>query len=335
VPSLEDDYPRYLASKRSVDDRAVNEGVLRRLASELKGRTRLDVLLVGAGIGGGFERLLEREVLPAEADIACTLVDTRESNVAAARERLPEWARSRGHSVTERAEPSRDDGRPGEFTGEGRREGNEGTKSPHLRIETGGRTVDVDVLLADAFSVAEDGEWDLLVGGAFLDLFDVEKALPRLLGALGPGGYCYFPITFDGGTVFEPPIEALAPASLEAAFHDHIDDGGDSRAGRHVLARLPREGVSVLAAGSSDWVVHARDGAYPAEEATFLRYIVDTIADALAGSEESELEREALAQWREHRHEGIERGELLYIAHQLDVLGQIPESHESDDAGSE
>jgi SAM-dependent methyltransferase len=327
MPSLEDDYPRYLASKRSVDDRAVNERVLRRLATELEGRNRLDVLVLGAGIGRGLERLLEREVLPANAEIACTLVDLRESNVEAARERLPEWARSQGHAVTE---PSGDHDRPADpdprnaEDESGQEEG-----GPHLRIETDSRTVDVEVLRADAFSVVARDEWDLLVGGAFLDLFDLDGALPRLLAALEPGGYCYFPITFDGGTILEPPIDGIAPDRLEAAFHARIDSGGDSRAGRHLLTRLPREGASVLAAGSSDWVVRARDGAYPAAEATFLRYIVDTIADALAGSEESDLGEEVLTRWRERRHEQIERGDLVYIAHQLDVLGRIREPDEA------
>ncbi|PSP73373.1 class I SAM-dependent methyltransferase [Halobacteriales archaeon QS_3_64_16] len=324
MPSLEDDYPRYLASKRSVDDRAVNERVLRQLATELEGRTRLDVLVLGGGIGRGLERLLEREVLPVNADIACTLVDLRESNVEAARERLPEWAGSQGHTVTELGE---NHGRPADLdTGTAEGKSGQEERGPHLRIEAGSRTVDVEVLLADAFSVVERGEWDLLVGGAFLDLFDLSEALPRLLRALAPGGYCYFPITFDGGTIFEPAIEGLAPDRLENAFHAHIDDGGDSRAGRHLLTRLPREGSSVLAAGSSDWVVRARDGAYPAEEARFLRYIVDTVADALTENEETDLGEGILARWRERRHEQIERGELLYIAHQLDVLGQVEEA---------
>jgi SAM-dependent methyltransferase len=330
MPSLEDDYPRYLASKRSVDDRAVNERVLRRLATELNGRTRLDVLVLGAGIGRGLERLLEREVLPADAEIACTLVDLRESNVKAARERLPEWARSQGHTITELG--GNHDGPADLDPGNAEAESGQEERGPHLRIEADSRTIDVEVLLADAFSLVDRGEWDLLVGGAFLDLFDLDEALPRLLGALRPGGYCYFPITFDGGTIFEPAIEGLAPDRLEDAFHARIDSDGDSRAGRHLLTELPREGVEVLAAGSSDWVVRARNGTYPAEEATFLRYIVDTVADALAADGEDEKEEgndrnglgsEALARWRERRHEQIERGDLIYIAHQLDVLGQV------------
>jgi hypothetical protein len=344
VPSLEADYPRYLASKRSVDDRAVNERVLRRLAAELEGKERLDVLNLGAGIGGALERLIERNALPAGAEIACTLADVRESNVQAARERLPDWARSQGYGITELAAGAGDsgefaltDGNSGEQDdGDERNSGNErGERSEpdgdgfRMRIEADDRTIDLRVLVADVFSVVEGGEWDLLVGQAFLDLFDLDEALPALLGALAPAGYCYFPITFDGGTVFEPATEAIPPDRLEAAFHDHIDrSGGDPCAGRHLLTGLPQEGVDVLAAGSSDWVIHAYDGVYPAKEATFLQFIVDTVADALAEDRGCGLDSRALAEWNEHRREGIENGDLVYIAHQLDVLGRASRTGE-------
>lgn len=337
MPSLESDYPRYLRSKRSVDDRAVNERVLRRLATELDGRDELRVLTLGAGIGGAIERLVERDVFPVDAEVSCTAVDVRESNVRAARERLPEWARSRGYTVTDLDAAGCAD-RGGDGIGSRGGEAVEtpsGSASSRLRIETGSRTIDVDLVVADAFSIVDDGEWDLLVGQAFLDLFDLADALPRLLSALPPGGLCYFPITFDGGTVFEPAVDPIDPNELERAFHAHIDrSGGDSRAGRHLLTRLPAEGVEVLAAGGSDWVVHARDGAYPAEEGTFLRFIVDTVADALADdgddgddrdgrSSESVPLAEALDAWRERRCEQIESGDLVYVAHQLDVLGRV------------
>jgi hypothetical protein len=347
MPSLNSDYPRYLAAKRSVDDRAINERVLRRLASELRersrdrDRSRLHVLNLGAGIGGAAARLIERDVFPAGVGVTCTLVDVREANAAAARERLPEWARAAGYDVTDLAD------------GSGGSAGDPG--DPEFRVEAESRTIDVEVRVADAFQVVEEGEWDLLVGQAFLDLFDLDEALPDLLSALEPGGLCYFPITFDGGTVFEPATDVLAPTDLERAFHNHIDrSGGDSRAGRHLLTGLSREDASVLAAGSSDWVVHAHgeheaegsgndgdardidggtadgtdasDDGYPADEELFLRFIVDTVADALADDAESELTTKTLAEWRERRHEQLDIGELVYIAHQLDVLGCVGET---------
>jgi hypothetical protein len=97
---------------------------------------------------------------------------------------------------------------------------------------------------------------------------------------------------------------------------------GDSRSGRHLLELLPKTGASVLAAGSSDWVVFPQAGAYVGDEAYFLHHIIHTIDRALAGS--PSVNAEAFADWIALRHAQVERGELNYIAHQLDIFGRGP-----------
>ncbi|RJT07139.1 trans-aconitate 2-methyltransferase [Halococcus sp. IIIV-5B] len=289
----EESFQRYLAAKQTVDDRALNRRVLRRLADELAGAGVLRVLNVGAGIGTTLERLLERDVLPERVEY--TLVDIREANLNTARQRLPRWAAEAGYEATKIGD--------------------------ELHVVGHGKRVEITFVVADAFEFAERGTWDLLVGGAFLDLFDTRSAFDSLLSALGPGGLYYFPITFDGGTVFEPAIDSTLDARIERVYHDHIDDGGDSHAGRHLLRRAC-EISTVLAAGSSDWVVHPQGEGYPAEEEFFLEYIVDTVAGAL--EETGRIETESLADWTETRHRQITREGLVYIAHQLDVLGRVP-----------
>lgn len=179
----------------------------------------------------------------------------------------------------------------------------------------------VDLVAGDAFDL--EGEWDLLIAQAFLDLVDLEWALPELVDLLRPGGLCYFPITFDGGTILEPEHD-LDDRVIDL-YHRHMDGrtpggraAGHSQTGRRLFEHLPAVGGEVLAAGGSDWVVYPP---YPADEAYFLRYVVDTIAGALAGH--PDLEGAALERWVETRHAQIDRGELTYIAHQLDVLGRV------------
>jgi SAM-dependent methyltransferase len=299
VSNAEGGFQRYLAAKRTVDDRALDRHVLDRLATEVErlndeiGERALRVLDVGAGTGATLERLAERDVLPAAVEY--TLVDREAANVDAARERLPQWAADAGHDVTEV-----DDG---------------------LRIANDDRRIEIGFAVADAFEHVGRDTWDLLVGQAFLDLFDTRHAFDALREALAPGGCWYFPITFDGGTVLSPPVDPTLDDRIERAFHAHIDDGGDSHAGRHLLAHAT-ETSEVLAAGGSDWVVHPRSGAYPADEGFFLRYIVDTIAGAL--DETDEFDPATLAGWAAARHRQIDRGELTYVAHQLDVLGRVP-----------
>ena len=56
-----EDFARYLAAKRTVDDRALNGRVWRRLSEELKSYPGAELALVdvGAGIGTGAERFAE------------------------------------------------------------------------------------------------------------------------------------------------------------------------------------------------------------------------------------------------------------------------------------
>jgi hypothetical protein len=170
--------------------------------------------------------------------------------------------------------------------------------------------------------------WDLLIGQAFLDLIDMPTTLPGLCSLVRPGGLLYFPTTFDGDTVFQPEGDAEFDRVIEACYHQTIDQrvrngkpSGDSRAGRRLFAHLRTAGVDVLAAGSSDWVVFAGANGYLADEAYFLHDIVHTIDLALTGH--PHLDAERLGAWVTQRHAQIEQGALLYIAHQLDVLGRV------------
>ena len=60
---------------------------------------------------------------------------------------------------------------------------------------------------------------------------------------------------------------------------------------------------------------------YPGDEAFFLHFIIDTIGGALGGH--PELDGGRLRAWIAERHRQIEAAELIYIAHQLDVMGYI------------
>lgn len=78
-----------------------------------------------------------------------------------------------------------------------------------------------------------------------------------------------------------------------------------------------------MSAGSSDWVVFAdKDGCYPADEAYFLHFIIHTIHQALQGH--PQLDDHLFEAWIAQRHAQIEAGTLVYIAHQLDILGRRP-----------
>jgi len=302
---VSDGFRRYLRAKRTVDDRALDRRLLGLLEAELGALAAdrggpLRVLEVGAGVGTMLERLLAWDLLPT-GGMRYTAVDIDAASVRTLDRRLPEWADGReGWTAT------RDDGA--------------------VRLDGPDRTLVVDAVAAEAASFVDDadGAWDLLVGAALLDILEFDR-LPTLLSALAPDGLWYFPITFDGGTRFEPSHPA--DRAVERHYHRHMDakPGGDSRAGSRGLRRLrATDGASVLGVAGSDWVVRPGDGAYPDDEAYFLGYVLDTVGDAVGEVDRGDdLGEDRLAAWLDERRRQLAAGDLVYLTHQLDLLGRV------------
>jgi SAM-dependent methyltransferase len=288
-------FTRYLAAKKSVDDRALNRQVWRTLQAALPD-SRLHILELGAGIGAMVERIVEWDLLRTAA--VYTAVDNEPENIAHLYQRLPQFGFTR--------------------------------QDDYLRWQNDGRDLTVYPQTADIRQIAADpaqqGRWDLLIAHAVLDLLPLDRLLAPLLGLLKPGGLFYFTINFDGETIFEPLLDPILDAEIMRLYHASMDnrliDGersGDSRAGRHLFQQLMAAGGHILAAGSSDWVVYGQDGRYPADEAYFLHCILQMLAQTLRPA--PELDPGQFAPWLSQRQAQIERGELVYIAHQLDFVG--------------
>jgi SAM-dependent methyltransferase len=301
-------FTRYLTAKQSVDERALNQYAWQSLVAALPRATPeqpLQILEVGAGLGTMVERLCAGGML---THATYTAIDLEPTLIAEARRRLPQWAAAQGLQVQQ--------------------------DSPaQLHMQRPGQDISVVTEAIDLFRfiAREQGQraWDLLIAQALLDLVDVPTTLPALLSLLRPGGLLYCPITFDGATVFQPEIEREFDAAIEVCYHQTMDrrllagkPSGDSRTGRHLFAHLRAVSVEVLAAGSSDWVVFAGPHGYAADEAYFLHFIIHTLHTALAG--QPDLDAERFAAWIAQRHAQVEQGTLVYIAHQLDILGRVP-----------
>jgi SAM-dependent methyltransferase len=298
-------YIRYLAAKQSVDDRALNRRVFDALAQALGPRREagtLSFLEMGCGLGALVERLWDGGLFAA-ADY--TGVDQAPEHIAAARARLTAFARHRGAAVSETGENSLS------FTG------------PGLNLR-------VTLKAADMFDFAARNQgraaWHVVLAHAFLDLVDLKTALPLFFGLLKAGGWFYFTLNFDGASIFLPPLDPTLDARIENLYHADMDgrrvDGrpsGSSRTGRLLFDLLPRCGGRLLAAGSSDWVVFPGPQGYPGDEAYFLHHIIDTVEGAVRG--QAGLGEEELQNWTRTRRRQIDRGELVYIAHQLDFFG--------------
>jgi SAM-dependent methyltransferase len=294
-------FSRYLEAKKSVDDRALNRLTWDTLHAELDGghfATPLRVLEVGAGIGTMLQRMVDWKLL-SSADY--TALDLDPQNINSAKQRLIAWA--------DQASPIPQ----GVIL-------NKGEARISLEIET------VDL---HEFARRHTGKrtWDLLVAHAVLDLLDIPSTLPQLFNLLPGNGLFYFTINFDGLTALEPALDSELDDLILHLYHNTMDnrliDGvlsGDSRTGRHLFSNLQRAGAQVIQAGASDWVVFPHQGGYPADETYFLHFIIHTIQTALTGH--PKLDARQFAAWITGRHDQVKRGELVYIAHQIDIFGR-------------
>lgn len=301
-------FVRYLAAKKSVDDRALNRHVLQSLNRALPNRASknpLRVLEVGAGIGTMVERLLDWKLLN---NAAYTAVDSDPKTIAEVSRRLPRWAKKSGYTLN-------------------------GQCPEKMAFQRGNQNilVEFEVIEMGDLVAREKGRrsWDLLVANAFLDLMDVPSSLRLLFSLLRRGGLFYFSINFDGVTIFQPEIDPVLDTKITTLYHRTMNQrvtsgkpSGDSCTGRHLFANLQACGTEVLDVGSSDWVVFAGSNGYPEDEAYFLHHIIHTVQTALNGH--PDIDPNPFASWIRERHGQIEQGILVYIAHQLDFLGRLP-----------
>jgi SAM-dependent methyltransferase len=281
-----------------VDDRALNQHVLAELRRLMPaGAPR--VLEVGAGLGTMVARLTDWGVVTAGE---YTLLDTDQQLLDSSRQWLRDWAAARG---------LRCDPRP------------DGLLVGDLRVRL------VHAELGRYLETAHAAPADVLIANAVLDLVDVPAILPGLLRLLVPGGAYWFTVNYDGESIFAPghPCDG----QIMTAYHRDMDErirygrpAGESQTGRHLFHHLRAAGAPALAAGPSDWVVHAGpDGTYPGEEAYFLRSILDTIGNALRNRPDRVAPAD-LAGWIAERGRQLAAGELVYLAHQLDFAGRSP-----------
>jgi SAM-dependent methyltransferase len=296
-------FQRYLEAKKSVDDRALNRLIWEHLREILMAKSTTSppkIVDVGAGVGSMLERMLDWGLVRNGKYLG---LDIDAQNITRARQRFLQADQSQVLPGDEVLEPVR-------------------KRKPSQRMG-------IEFIVADMLEFAADcanhNRYDLVMAHAVLDLLDLEHALAGLIRLLKPGSYFYATINFDGLSIFEPVVDDELDEKVIALYQKSMDDrlaGGTlsagSRTGRQLFLALPSAGAEILAAGGSDWVVHPKNGIYPDDEAYFLYHILHFIEVTLSG--QAEMDSEQLLRWLTVRRAQIEKGVLVYIAHQMDFL---------------
>ncbi len=297
-----DFHGRYLAAKKGIDDRALSRHVWETLRATLPppaGRGPLKILEIGAGIGTMLTRVIDWGLLTGPATYVIS--DSMAEHLLAARGYLAEWAGQQGHTL------SWQDDR-------------------HGCLQAAGTEVSLVFVVAAAEDLAAGsdtfGHFDLLLAHAVLDLLDFPVLLPRLLLRLKEGGLAYLTCNFDGETVFLPEYDGEEEQEILRLYHGSMDKRlpGASRTGRRLLTFLQGPGLELLAAGSSDWLIHPRNHQYREGEGFFLQAILATVEEELAGK--NSPAPLGLRAWAGLRHRQLLAGELTFFARHLDLLAR-------------
>ena len=227
-------FPRYLAAKKTVDDRALNKDVWKALQQSMPDQP--DILEIGAGIGTMVERLVAKGVV---RNGRYTAIDNQPANIDTARSRL--------NSLPPDLSLTLETIDVFDFAAR----------------EQGKRTW--DVLIAHAFLDLMD------IAAALPILLSLLKPGGLCYFTINFDGVTSLEPAIE--PEFDALIEQLYHQTMdEREVNGRYS--GDSRSGRHLFSLLRQNNIDILAAGSSDWVVFADKDGYPADEAYFLHFIL-------------------------------------------------------------
>ena len=292
-------YSRYLEAKKTIDERSISQHVWQGFISNLDlkaGSQKLHILDIGAGTGSALIRLV-KALRPSE--VSYTAVDIEKEHLDVLIDNMRDLV-------------GEVDGGVGE------------TDDGFVFLTATGVKVEVKIVVKDAINFIQSlsaYSYDAVIAQAILDLLDVDYFLELLEKVTVKQGLYYFPINFDGMTTFLPSYDPVLDKKIEQIYHASMVKGGVDRSqtGRRLLLSLMNADKRIKEAGSSDWVVLPGDNkSYSGDEAYFLKHILFFVRNELIKS--GEMSATAIEDWYTFRLKQIDRGELIYIAHQLDVL---------------
>jgi len=293
----------YLRAKVSVDARAFNQGEWDQLVHQIRQapQKRIQGMELGGGIGTKAKKFIDQFE---QKKGSYLIVEQNPSLMKMAKSNLVDWADEMESDVNDQPDAS-----------------------IAFRVKKGNWTISfLQLDIQSWMAIQNETEFlDVVIGHAILDLLDSRRLFKDIYPLLSKEAVLYFPINYDGLSIFEPVVQARLDEEIWRTYNQSMDqrviDGkisGDSQSGRHLFGNLENAGLKVISAGSSDWLVFPKDRQYIGEEGHFLNHIINTIENEL--SDHPLLDQRKFRDWIRLRKEQVLSGKLIYMAHQIDVL---------------
>jgi len=171
-------------------------------------------------------------------------------------------------------------------------------------------------------------KFNVVIAHAFMDLVDISKFIKLLIPHLDQGTLLYFPINFDGQTLFEPLLDPEFETQLISTYHQSMESEegsntkGTSKSARKLISSLSEQDFEVVETGSSDWIVQPESLGYPEDEAYFLFHILKFFENELES--QVQLDKARFRNWLLKRRTQILDAQLSYRAIQQDIFAIFP-----------
>ncbi len=283
------DYKKYLESKKEIDDKSLDKSVFNSLKNKLECETP-QILELGSGIGTMIARTVEWNLLE-KANY--TMMDKNKNLTSHTISYLEKWSKNKNIKIK--------------------------AKNPeHVLLKGNHENIKVNIITSKLSKFLENNnkKFDLVIANSFLDLVNIDETLEKILNTIKRNGMIYSSINFDGLTIFRP--ENKHNEKILKNYHNSMNKHGSCKSGRKLLERLLVRDVKIIKTGSSDWIVYPHKNGYSKNEKYFLQFLLSTIKNELEGR----IDGDVLKNWIEQRKNQIKNKKLIYIAHQLDILGQ-------------
>ncbi len=302
------EYPQYLSAKKKIDDRSLNRHVwqtLQRSLPKSNVNTPLEVLEIGGGIGTMFLRMVEWQLTPY---MNYLLSDPNGEYIDIFWQALAPWCRKKNIEI-------------------------EKLSATHALISTTKSSIYISTMVADAEQIVyhfqNKRKHHLLVASGVFDLLDIEIFLPNYLDLLDTSGMLYASINYDCRSIFLPTWPDTRESELLKHYHESMERNSLSSSplpacmsGSRLLSAALKNKFAILAAGSSDWLVHPKEKYYAEDETLFLRAILETIWLELR--ENKDVDQIFLKDWLLQRQNHLNEGKLIFSAKNLDMLLASP-----------